>query len=98
MDNLTPKYKKFVKNNYNLKIDPRLFDQFKGEKVPVIILAICKGTTPKKETCEFKYTMRGAISLEYFFEKIADLEPRYKKYHEYLIGNKIVYDNQKEEL
>jgi len=81
----------YIKPNIGLKFDPRLFDYFKLEKVPVIIYATCNGI-PSPERCKFKYMSKGDIPLSEFFEKIADKtnDKKFKKYHQYLIGNKIV--------
>ena len=81
----------YIKPSLALKFDPRLYDYFEIKQVPVMIYATCKGV-PAPERCEFKYMIRGDVSLAEFFETIADKTDRkdFKKYHSYLIGNKIV--------
>ena len=97
INGLTEKERGYILHNFTLKLDPRLFELFKAKKVPVIIYGVCKGKNPVKEKCLFKYLIRGDGSLTYFFDKIAEIEPKYKKYYEYLIGNKII-NNQNEDI
>lgn len=92
MENLTPKEKKYILKNFVIKLDPRLFKEFDIKKAPAIVYGICSGKNPVKENCNFKYLIRGDTSLTNFFDKISEIEPKYKKYHEYLIGNKIIHD------
>jgi len=86
---LTDKEKRYVGDNFAVKIDPRMFENFKVTKVPAIIYGVCKGLNPVKEHCHFKYMIRGDASLATFFEKISDEDPRYKRYFEYLRSNKL---------
>ena len=87
--NITEKEGKYIFPNVQLKIDPRLFKEFKAKNVPVMVYARCKGKIPKKSNCSFDYMVRGSVSLAEFFYMMSDKDPRFKKYYQYLIGNKI---------
>jgi len=98
MMKMTEKEQKYILKNFAIKIDPRMFEMFEVKKVPAIIYGICSGKNPGKDNCKFTYMIRGDSSLTNFFERISDEDPRYKKYWEYLIGNKIVNKQLKKEI
>jgi hypothetical protein len=77
-----------IARNVNLKLDPRFFNIFDLKKAPAIIFATCPSQIPDPKTCDFKYLMRGDMSLASFFDKIKNIEPKYEKYYSYLISNK----------
>jgi len=96
IDAKTEKEQLKIYDNFHLKIDPRMFDMFKIKKVPAIVLAYCTAKNPTKKTCKFKYLIRGDGSLTNFFDKISEKDPKYKKYYEYLIANKLIHDQNNE--
>jgi hypothetical protein len=96
MDKMTDKEKEKVVENFQLKLDPRMFDLFDIKKVPALVLAYCTAKNPTEKTCKFKYLIRGDGSLTNFFDKIKENDIRYKKHYEVLLANKLIH-NQNEE-
>jgi hypothetical protein len=88
-----------IKENFFLKIDPRMFYHLKIKEVPAIALAECDTENPVVEKCDFKYLIRGDVSLLNFFDKISNIEKKYQKYYDALKANKIIsmedYDEKK---
>ena len=95
MSKLSMKEQQYIRPHIALKFDPRIFDFFKIEKVPVIIYATCAGV-PSPKTCKFKYMTKGDIPLSDFFNRVSESEKDpikkkiFKNYYEYLIGNKLI--------
>lgn len=90
LENKPIQEKSKITQNFHLKIDPRMFYHFKLEKVPAIALAECTTENPEVDKCEFKYLIRGDVSLINFFDKISADDSKYQKYYDVLKANKIV--------
>ena len=90
IDEKTNLEKSYIEKNFKLKLDPRFFDFFGLKEVPVLALANCNALIPSIEKCEFKYVIRGDVSLLTFFDKIIEEDKSYQKYHDVLIANKIL--------
>jgi len=85
-------YVPYVKKAFRFKLGPQFFSYFHLKRVPAIVLANCNNLSPMVHDCKIKYIMRGDMHLEYFFDKISQINsnPAYKKYYRILIANKIV--------
>lgn len=97
MDKMTNKEMEKVVDNFQLKLDPRMFDMFDIKEVPALVLAYCTAKNPTKKTCKFKYLIRGDGSLTNFFDKISEKDIKYKKYYEILLANKIIHNQTNED-
>jgi len=71
------------------KVHPIMFTELQIEKVPVIVYADCPDKDHfRYKKCDFQYRMDGDASLNEFFERVSELEPKLEKYEEILNGLK----------
>lgn len=82
-------YKKYISDNFALKIDPRFFKMYEIKRVPAIALAECDSLIPTPTSCHIKYMIHGDVSLETFFDRISQFDKKYIPYDKALIANKI---------
>jgi len=96
--NIPEEYVPYIKEYFRFKLGPQFFSYFHLKRVPAVVLAVCNDIDPMPKDCDIKYLMRGDMHLEYFFDKISQINknPIYKKYYRILIANRIVnYKNGK---
>lgn len=90
IDTKSTNVQKRLEKNLRIKINPALFDFLKIKKAPALALARCTSLNPSVDSCEFKYLIRGDVSLLTFFDKIIEEDKSYQKYYDALIANKIL--------
>jgi hypothetical protein len=86
-------YQSLIANNYIIRLGPKFFNYFNLKAVPAMALASCIGDNPRLNNCEIKYFIKGDSSLIPFFDKISDIDKKYKKYIDILTANKLTGDN-----
>jgi len=83
------KYQNNIVRNFHLKFDPRFFRVYEVKEAPAMALAYCKSAIPTPKQCSIKYLIRGDTSLFDFFDKISEIEPKYKPFANILKANGI---------
>jgi len=91
------KQRKYVVNNFHMKLDPRFFEVYDIKEVPAMALVKCKNAIPEPDSCRIYYLSRGLSSVETFFDKISKLDKRYYKYVKILQANDIYIPIKNEE-
>lgn len=67
--------------SFKTKFHPYFFRDLNIERVPAIVVADCPKNFFRYRQCEFKYVVRGDISLKKAFEVISKREKIYKRYY-----------------